>query len=121
MDDRTRALSRVPEDGGPKYIELEADGEFHVILGTKEEHDGIKVQATTPAVVRRLLNLDYFTPQQYYCRLADGGKATVEADELDEALEGVEVIDGVEGMLPYDAVSLARGADAVSVADLIDP
>lgn len=119
MVDRNAVLGLVPETGGPDHIELEADGQFHVVLGTKEEHDGIKVQATNPAVVRLLLEQSYFRPQTYYCRVEDGSGRKLEPDELADDREAVERIDGVEGMVPYDAVSLGRDGDARTVGDLI--
>lgn len=119
MADRTEVLELVPQEGGPRYIELEADGQFHVILGTKEEHDGIKVQATNPSVVRLLLESEDFEPETYYCRLVDGGGTKLDPEPLAARRDEVEVIDGVEGMLPYDAVSLTGDGDSRSIGDLI--
>lgn len=119
MPDRNAVLDLVPETNGPTFIELEADGLFHLVLGTKEEHDGIKIQATNPAVVRLLVEQPYFRPQTYYCRTADGSGRKLDPDELAANREEVEHIEGLEGMLPYDGVAVGRGDDARTVGDLI--
>lgn len=119
MPDRNAVLDLVPETGDPSFIDLEADGRFHLVLGTKEEHDGIKVQATDPAVVRLLVEQPYFRPQTYYCRSTDGSARKLDPDELAADRDAVDHVEGVEGMLPYDGVAVGRGDHARTVGALI--
>lgn len=108
--DRGDLVAKLGGEQLAQELSLQAEGNFHFILGTKDEHDGVKVYASNPGIVEALLGNDRFRPQKYYCRLAGDEAAILEGDEVVERLADVESIDAMEGMLPYDAVRI-DGAD----------
>ena len=114
--ERIREL--VHRSDGVPNLDLTAEGQFHVVLGTKNEHDGVKVQAMNATVIDLLLDVEYFRIEKYYCR-TDAGDRTFEPGEFEDEADTVVAIDGLEGMLPYDAVSIGRSGDEHAVADLL--
>lgn len=120
MTDESALLDKI-EPGWPhRPLQLDAEGHFHFILGTKDEHDGIKVYASNPRVIESLVQYDEFRAEQFYCTRADDKKAKLDPDELDEHFDEVDTINAVDGMLSYDAVEI-QGADGpLDVGDVID-
>lgn len=119
MIDRRAQIDRIEEEWPRPPLELEAEGHFHFILGTKDEHDGVKIYASNPRVIRAVLEDDEFRPDQYYCTMADESRAILEPDELAEHDDEVESIHAVDGMLPYDAVTISAADEELTAADVI--
>lgn len=120
MTDKSKILNRIDPEWPHRPLQLDAEGHFHFILGTKDEHDGIKVYASNPKVIESLVQFDDFRPQQYYCTRADGKKAKIESDELEEYIDEVDSISAVDGMLAYDAIEIQGANGPLNVAEIID-
>lgn len=120
MTDDPEVIDKIQSGWPHRPLQLDAEGHFHFILGTKDEHDGVKVYASNPRVIESLVRYDDFTPEQFYCTRANGDKAKLDPDELDEYFDEVDSISAVDGMLSYDSVEI-QGADGpLNVEDIID-
>lgn len=120
MIDRQEQIELV-EDVWPRPpLELEAEGHFHFIMGTKDEHDGVKVFASNPHVIRALLADETFRPEQYYCTLVDESRQKVEPEDLADWLDEIDAIHAIDGMLPYEAVTISLAEGGLTAADVLD-
>lgn len=120
MTDETELIDKIQPGWPHRPLQLDAEGHFHFILGTKDEHDGIKVYASNPRVIETLVQYDDFEPEQFYCTRNEDERAKLDPDELDDHFEEVDSISAVDGMLSYDSVEI-KGADGpIDIGDIID-
>lgn len=121
MVERQEIIERIDYESPSAMLNLNAEGNFHLILGTKDEHDGIKVYAANPQMVEKLLNDDAFSPDQYYATWAENGEGVkFDPGELDEHIESVSSIGAVDGMLPYDRVSVLTSGEEIDIESMVN-
>ena len=120
MPDGKQLIGLLDDSQDAYDLTLTAEGRFHVVLGTKDEHDGIKVYASNPRVVEELLTHAEFRIETYYCLVSDSEEGkTFDPDEFDEAYDRVETITAVDGMLPYGAVTIEKDGESLDIGSLI--